>query len=60
MSGGFIPLGLGLLAQHGLGSIMWLLITAPLALSIGLWKLENLCRNPPRNSIFVELVEKNI
>lgn len=36
--GGLIPLGLGLLAQYyGLGSTMWLLIIAPIALLIGLF-----------------------
>lgn len=36
--GGLIPLGLGWLAQHyGLGSTMWLLIAAPIALLIGLF-----------------------
>ncbi len=38
--GGFIPLAMGLLAQqYGLQNIMWLLIAAPVALLIGLWKL---------------------
>jgi MFS transporter, FSR family, fosmidomycin resistance protein len=36
--GGLIPLMLGWLAQHyGLGSTMWLLIAAPIALLIGLF-----------------------
>ncbi|NJL63100.1 MAG: MFS transporter [Methylacidiphilales bacterium] len=36
--GGLIPLGLGWLAQYyGLGSTMWLLIIAPIALLIGLF-----------------------
>ncbi|BAZ40563.1 putative fosmidomycin resistance protein [Calothrix sp. NIES-4101] len=36
--GGFIPLGLGLLAQYyGLGSTMWLLVIAPITLLIGLF-----------------------
>jgi MFS transporter, FSR family, fosmidomycin resistance protein len=39
--GGLIPLGLGLLAQYyGLGSTMWLLIIAPIALLIGLFTLK--------------------
>jgi MFS transporter, FSR family, fosmidomycin resistance protein len=39
--GGLIPLVLGWLAQHyGLGSTMWLLIIAPIALLIGLFTLK--------------------
>ncbi|AKG21175.1 MFS transporter [Calothrix sp. 336/3] len=40
--GGLIPLGLGLLAQYyGLGSTMWLLLIAPIALLMGLFTICN-------------------